>query len=120
MALDRANWEGEMRQAAFRRVVADAGVFKVILDHYLLIKHDPYIKIYDSNIKVTQRLAGHLAFDVTSLEKAKRLFRVKTDGLAGFCSGAGPLNGKTSAREHEKLRRELFFSQPPLVLTEML
>ena len=41
MTLDRANWEGEMRQAAFRRVVADAGVFKVLLDHYLLITLNP-------------------------------------------------------------------------------
>ena len=85
-----------------------------------MITHDPYIKIYDSNIKVTQRLAGHLALDVTSLEKAKRLFKIKTEGLARFCSGAGLMHSKTSAREQEKLRREMFHCQPPLILTDML
>ena len=29
-------------------------------------------------------MAGHLALDVTSLDKAKRLFKVETEGLAGF------------------------------------
>ena len=103
MTMERANWEGEQRQAAFRRVLEDARVFKVLLDHYLLITHNPYIKIYDTNIKVTQRLAGHLPLDVTSLEKAKWLFKIETNGLSGFCCGAGLRNGRTSTREQEKV-----------------
>ena len=117
---ERANWEGAMRQAAYRRVLKFAKVFKVILDHYTLITNATCIKIYDINIKVTQKLAGHLALDVTSLEKAKRLFKIETDGLAGFCLAAGLFNGRTTAREHEKLRQMMAHSRHPLVLTDLL
>ena len=65
-------------------------------------------------------MAGHLALDVTSLDKAKRLFQIETDGLAGFSCGAGLMNGMTSAREQEKLRQEMLNSQHPLVLTDLL
>ena len=92
---DRAHWEGMQRQATFQRVLEDTKVFKVLLDLYLQLTHDPYIKIYDTTDKVTQKLAGHLALDITSLGKAKRLFRIETDGLAGFSCGAGLMNRRT-------------------------
>ena len=69
---------------------------------------------------MTQKLAGHLALDITSLDKAKRLFQIETDSLAGFCSAAGLFNRRTSAREEEKLRLEMQNSQHPLVLTDLL
>ena len=81
---DRAHYEGVQRQAAFQRVLQDAKVFKVLLDIYQQLTYDPHIKLYDINVKVTQKLAGHLALDITSLDKAKRLFHIETDGLAGF------------------------------------
>ena len=78
MATRRMNWEGEMRQEAYRRLLEDAQVFKVCLAHHTLVTNDPYIKIYDLSFKVTQRLTGYLALDVTSLEKAERLFRYES------------------------------------------
>ena len=71
-------------------------------------------------MKVTQKLAGHLALDITSLDKAKRLFHVEMDGLARFACAAGLFNGRTLAREQEKLRQEMANSQHPLVLTDLL
>ena len=57
---------------------------------------------------------------MTSHDKAKRLFKIKTEGLAGFCSGAGLMHPETTASEQEKLRREMFHCQQPLVLRDML
>ena len=65
---DRAHYEGVPRQAAFQPVLQDAKVFKVLLDLYQQLTHDPHIKLYDINTKVMQKLARHLALD-----KAKRL-----------------------------------------------
>ena len=120
MTTRRANWEGEMRQEAYRRLLEDAQVFKVRLAHHILVTNDPYIKIYDMSFKVTQRLTGYLALDVTSLDKAERLFRIESEGLAGFSCGAGLMNGRTPAPEQEKLRAELLHNRGPLALREQL
>ena len=94
--------------------------YKVCLAHHTLVTNDPYIKIYDLSFKVTQRLTGYLALDVTSLDKAERLFRIESEGLAGFSCRAGLMNGRTPAPEQEKLRAELMHNRGPLALRELL
>ena len=109
-----------MRQEAYRRLLEDAQIFKVCLAHHILITNDPYIKIYDLSFKVTQRLTRYLALDVTSLEKAEKLFRYESEGLAGFACRSGLMNGRTPAEEQERLRAELLQNRGPLVLHELL
>ena len=65
-------------------------------------------------------MAGYLAHQVRTFAEAKKLYEIETEGLAGFSCGAGLMNGRTSAREQEKLRQEMLHNQPPLVLTELL
>ena len=61
--------------------------------------NDRYIRIYDINIKVSQKLAGHMALNVDTLAKAKKLFEVETDSLAGFACMAGMVNSNINAEE---------------------
>ena len=101
----------------------DTNVFKVLTKtNPYLTKHNKPINIFDNNrnIKVQQRLVGHMALNVTSLAKAKRLFELEADGLAGFTCVAGMMNGNNSAYKMTKLIDELDNCQHPLQLTQKL
>ena len=75
--------------------------------------------MYDINrsFKVLQKLAGHMALKVDSLEKARRLFEIETDRLAGFACMAGMVNGATNTEDVAKLQQDMANNQTPQELS---
>ena len=113
-------WEDVQRDNTRARIFREAHIFKVQSQTYKQTKTDRYIKIYDINRypKVLQKLAGHMALKVDSLEKAKRLFQVETDGLASMACMAGMVNRTTNTGEMRKLQMEMSNNHTPRELYE--
>ena len=89
-------------------MIQDAGVFKVQTNHHLEWNRTKYMKIFNINkFKVQQKMAGYLAHRVTSVQGAKRIFKLEVDGIASFDCVAGLVDGRTGPFEMGELKYEL-------------
>ena len=67
-----------------------------------------------------QRLVGQLQDNIHSLDTAKQVFDLETNGLASFALVKGLVNPKTNAFEMGRLKRELLQCHHPLRMTAEL
>ena len=102
------------RTMALQRVMHNAGVRPSIK-----IKWSPLLcmKIFDINThKVSQKMAGYLAYQIRTWAEAKEAYNLESEGLAIFAYAAGAVNA-TDPFEMRKLQHELQNCLPPLQLT---
>ena len=92
LGLERLEREDVERQAALNRALMDARVFKVQNSQLTIGGGFRYRKIFDINSQVQQRLLGQLQDNIHSLDTAKQVFDLETNGLAGFALVKGLVN----------------------------